>query len=108
MSASVVHQRSSREVFASRRKARRYGGKRRGDPFWTVSSGRGLNAKRTHQASLRRSSVGLNNALLQGGKLSDGLEPSTPSLPWKFEGISRVHRRSPKGTKSLQMGANRS
>jgi hypothetical protein len=26
---------------------------------------------------------------------SDGLEPSTPSLPWRFRGVTRVHARSP-------------
>ena len=25
---------------------------------------------------------------------SDGLEPSTPSLPWRFPGVTRVHARS--------------
>jgi hypothetical protein len=25
---------------------------------------------------------------------SDGLEPSTPSLPWRFWGVTRVHARS--------------
>jgi hypothetical protein len=28
-------------------------------------------------------------------KPSDGLEPSTPSLPWRFLGVTRVHTRSP-------------
>jgi hypothetical protein len=27
-------------------------------------------------------------------KPSDGLEPSTPSLPWRFQGVTRVHARS--------------
>jgi hypothetical protein len=27
-------------------------------------------------------------------KPSDGLEPSTPSLPWRFPGVTRVHARS--------------
>jgi hypothetical protein len=27
-------------------------------------------------------------------KPSDGLEPSTPSLPWRFRGVTRVHERS--------------
>jgi hypothetical protein len=27
-------------------------------------------------------------------KPSDGLEPSTPSLPWRFRGVTRVHGRS--------------
>ena len=27
-------------------------------------------------------------------KPSDGLEPSTPSLPWRFRGVTRVHARS--------------
>ena len=27
-------------------------------------------------------------------KPSDGLEPSTPSLPWRFERVTRVHARS--------------
>src|SRR5206468_2995185 len=27
-------------------------------------------------------------------KPSDGLEPSTPSLPWKFGSVTRVHARS--------------
>ena len=25
---------------------------------------------------------------------SDGLEPSTPSLPWRFRSVTRVHARS--------------
>ena len=35
-------------------------------------------------------------------KPSDGLEPSTPSLPWKGEGVTSVHVRSRSGTKCLQ------
>jgi|ERR671924_2065046 hypothetical protein len=31
---------------------------------------------------------------LQGFSQADGLEPSTPSLPWKFETVTRVHARS--------------
>jgi hypothetical protein len=27
-------------------------------------------------------------------KPSDGLEPSTPSLPWRFESVTRVHPRA--------------
>jgi hypothetical protein len=33
-------------------------------------------------------------AVLQRIKPSDGLEPSTPSLPWRFRGVTRVHARS--------------
>jgi hypothetical protein len=37
-------------------------------------------------------------------KPSDGLEPSTPSLPWKFGSVTRVDARS-RGTQfRLQMG----
>ena len=43
---------------------------------------------------------------LQIGKPSVGLEPTTPSLPWKDEGVSSVHRRSPAGTKCLQMAGS--
>jgi hypothetical protein len=32
---------------------------------------------------------------------SDGLEPSTPSLPWKFRGITGVHGRRAEATKDL-------
>jgi hypothetical protein len=35
-------------------------------------------------------------------KPSDGLEPSTPSLPWKVEGGTSGHERSRTATKSLQ------
>jgi len=34
---------------------------------------------------------------------SVGLEPTTPSLPWKGRGVTSVHGRSQTGTKSLQI-----
>jgi len=37
-------------------------------------------------------------------KPSDGLEPSTPSLPWKFRGGIRVHARSFASTFVVQIG----
>ena len=39
-------------------------------------------------------------------KPSVGLEPTTPSLPWKDEGVSSVHRCSLAGTKFLQMAGS--
>jgi hypothetical protein len=38
-------------------------------------------------------------------KPSDGLEPSTPSLPWRFSGDTRVHARSPATQFLLQIGS---
>jgi hypothetical protein len=35
---------------------------------------------------------------------SDGLEPSTPSLPWRFLGVTRVHTRSLTAQFLLQIG----
>src|SRR5688500_5704040 len=35
---------------------------------------------------------------------SDGLEPSTPSLPWRFPGVTRVHARSLPAQFLLQIG----
>jgi hypothetical protein len=40
------------------------------------------------------------------GKPSDGLEPSTPSLPWKFWCVTRVHTRSLATQFLLQIGLN--
>jgi hypothetical protein len=40
-------------------------------------------------------------------KPSDGLEPSTPSLPWRFRGVTRVHGRSCVTRLLLQIGARR-
>jgi len=37
---------------------------------------------------------------------SDGLEPSTPSLPWRFPGVTRVHARSFATQFLLQIGAS--
>ena len=37
-------------------------------------------------------------------KPSDGLEPSTPSLPWRFERVTRVHARSLAPQFLLQIG----
>ena len=37
-------------------------------------------------------------------KPSDGLEPSTPSLPWRFRGVTRVHARSLETQFLLQIG----
>jgi integrase len=37
---------------------------------------------------------------------SVGLEPTTPSLPWKVEGVTNVHERSRASTKSLQTARN--
>jgi hypothetical protein len=37
-------------------------------------------------------------------KPSDGLEPSTPSLPWRFRGVTRVHARSRATHFLLQIG----
>jgi hypothetical protein len=34
-------------------------------------------------------------AFCRSFKPSDGLEPSTPSLPWRFRGVTRVQARSP-------------
>ncbi len=42
------------------------------------------------------------------GEPSVGLEPTTPSLPWKGKGFTGVHGRSRTGTKSLQKAAIRS
>ena len=42
----------------------------------------------------------------QKTKPSVGLEPTTPSLPWKVRGIASVHRRSRTGTKALQLRDN--
>jgi hypothetical protein len=36
-------------------------------------------------------------------KPSDGLEPSTPSLPWRFESVTRVHARPLASTFVLQI-----
>jgi MFS family permease len=41
-------------------------------------------------------------AAVREGKPSVGLEPTTPSLPWKGTGSTSVHERSHTGTKSLQ------
>jgi len=41
-------------------------------------------------------------------KLSGELEPSTPSLPWKFRGVTRVHARSLGADFRLQIGPLRS
>jgi hypothetical protein len=41
------------------------------------------------------------------GKPSDGLEPSTPSLPWRFLGGTRVHVRASAIAFDLQIGALR-
>jgi hypothetical protein len=40
------------------------------------------------------------------GKPSDGLEPSTPSLPWRFWGVTRVHARSRRTPFLLQIAPN--
>jgi hypothetical protein len=52
--------------------------------------------------------VGTGNDICQfAGRLfkpSDGLEPSTPSLPWRFSGVTRVHARSPATKFLLQIG----
>jgi hypothetical protein len=40
-------------------------------------------------------------------KPSDGLEPSTPSLPWKFESVTRVHAWSFATQFLLQIGMKR-
>ena len=40
-------------------------------------------------------------------KPSVGLEPTTPSLPWKDGGVSSVHGRSLAGTKCLQIARSR-
>jgi hypothetical protein len=39
-------------------------------------------------------------------KPSDGLEPSTPSLPWRPRGVTRVHARSLATQFFLQVEAN--
>jgi hypothetical protein len=36
-------------------------------------------------------------------KPSDGLEPSTPSLPWRFRGVTRVHAGSSAARFCLQI-----
>jgi hypothetical protein len=36
---------------------------------------------------------------------SDGLEPATPSLPWRFRGVTRVHSRSLATYFPLQIGS---
>jgi pimeloyl-ACP methyl ester carboxylesterase len=38
------------------------------------------------------------------GKPSSGLEPETPSLPWRFRGVTRVHARSRATQFALQIG----
>ena len=40
------------------------------------------------------------------GKPSDGLEPSTPSLPWRSMGGTRVHARALAATFLLQIGSS--
>ena len=37
---------------------------------------------------------------------SDGLEPSTPSLPWRFGSVTRVHARSLASMFVLQIGSS--
>jgi hypothetical protein len=37
---------------------------------------------------------------------SDGLEPSTPSLPWRFRGGNRGHDRASAATFFLQIGSS--
>ena len=41
---------------------------------------------------------------LQGFKPSDGLEPLTPSLPWRIRGVTRVHARPLATQFLLQIG----
>src|SRR5207247_7695019 len=48
----------------------------------------------------------LNIAICRYFKPSDGLEPSTPSLPWRFSGVTRVHARSLATQFLLQIGMN--
>ena len=43
----------------------------------------------------------------QSSEPSVGLEPTTPSLPWKDGGVSSVHGRSLAGTKCLQIARSR-
>jgi hypothetical protein len=58
----------------------------------------------------RTSTPETNNWLwaAKNGEPSVGLEPTTPSLPWKDGGVSGVHRCSPAGTKCLQIARSRS
>jgi hypothetical protein len=46
----------------------------------------------------------VKNAVLQVFKPSPGLEPGTPSLPWRFWGVTRVHARSLATRFLLQIG----
>jgi transposase len=64
--------------------------------------------KRLHTGPLK-ARPGLNTyqkAPICGGfaEPSDGLEPSTPSLPWRFRGVTRVHVRSLATQFFLQIG----
>jgi hypothetical protein len=70
----------------------------RTDQFWT-RSGRA-------RARLARA-LSAKTCELQA-KPSVGLEPTTPSLPWKVQGFTSVHGRSPTGTNCLQTAAIRS
>jgi len=45
------------------------------------------------------------NPICRCFKPSDGREPSTPSLPWRFRGVTRVHARSPATQFLLQIGS---
>ena len=57
---------------------------------------------------VEREPTEMTKALQIRPKPSVGLEPTTPSLPWKGTGFTGVHGRSQMGTKSLQTAAIRS
>src|SRR6266511_2592138 len=51
-----------------------------------------LHRRREHRLAHRATLA--DRFVLGDCKPSDGLEPSTPSLPWRFRGVTRVHVRS--------------
>ena len=73
-----------------------------GEPFRFVKYGRKVDAHRTNPPG-----AGQPKPLDLQAEPSDGLEPSTPSSPWKVEGVTSVHGRSRMVTKSLQSAAIR-
>ena len=75
---------------------------------------RDVAVRRAYQICVRNVSACLThrqqqNAALQVfcSKPSDGLEPLTPSLPWRFWGVTRVHARSLATQFFLQIGPNK-
>ena len=66
----------------------------------------GPSVRITFARSLGGAETGSRNQPVPGSfsKPSDGLEPSTPSLPWKFRGGNGVHARSLVTTFVLESG----